>query len=370
MAQEVERAVVGPVQVVEQQHHRLGVACGDATQGLGGGMEAATTDLSALVADVANVRAVAEVQADQLPEQMGMGPGRLGALVGEQRRHAPLDLRPGALQAVVVAEAERPGDDLAQQSVGLALGLRSRPAVQDLPADGFEVGRARHFIEQPALADARLGNDSDDGEPAFGGDLAEDREDRFELGVAADHARRHALDAARRGARAARHGALYQPAADRRVHALDGHRFLGDDLEPVAHQGMGVVADAQGPGGRGLLHPRRDVDRQATNAAFAVDAAAEQDAAGVDADTHPEAGVAMSRLHLLADGPALGQQGEAAVHRALGIVFAHFVGAEGGEQVVAGVLQHPAAVRLDDGAEARQRAVDDGMDLFRVEVLR
>ena len=133
---------------------------------------------------------------------------------------------------------------------------------------------------------------------------------------------------------------------------------------------MGVVADAQAAGRGGLLHPRGDVDGEAADAAFAIDAAAEQHVAGVDADADAEAAVAMRRLHLGAERLSFGQQREAAAHGALGIVFADFVGAEGGEQVVAGVLQHLAAMRRDDGAEARQRAIDHGMRLFRIETLR
>ena len=43
------------------------------------------------------------------------------------------------------------------------------------------------------------------------------------------------------------------------------------------------------------------------------------------------------------------EQGQAAAHGALGVVLARFVGAEDGQDVVAGVLQHLAAVCFDDG---------------------
>ena len=46
------------------------------------------------------------------------------------------------------------------------------------------------------------------------------------------------------------------------------------------------------------------------------------------------------------------------------------VGAERGQQAVAGVLQHLAVVGLDHRGTARQRAVHHGMDLLGVEVLR
>ena len=63
------------------------------------------------------------------------------------------------------------------------------------------------------------------------------------------------------------------------------------------------------------------------------------------------------------------EQGQAAAHGTLGVVFAGFVGAEGGQDAVAGVLQHLAAVRLDDGRPARQGVVHHGADRLGVEVL-
>ena len=107
-------------------------------------------------------------------------------------------------------------------------------------------------------------------------------------------------------------------------------------------------------GRRGLLHARGDVDGDAADAAVGIDAAAEQHAAGVDADAHVEAGVAVRGLHFGAERLAEFEQRQPATHRALGVVFARFVGAEGGQHAVAGVLQHLAAVRLDDGSDARR----------------
>ena len=106
-------------------------------------------------------------------------------------------------------------------------------------------------------------------------------------------------------------------------------------------------------GRRGLLHARGDVDGDAADRAVGIDAAAEQHAAGVDADADVEAGVAVGGLDFGAERLAEFEQRQAAAHGALGVVFAGLVGTEGGEDVVAGVLQHLAAVRLDDGRAAR-----------------
>ena len=130
------------------------------------------------------------------------------------------------------------------------------------------------------------------------------------------------------------------------------------------------MADAQGAGRRGLLHARGDVHRDAANAAFGIHAAAEQHAAGVDADADVEGVVTVRSPHFGAEHLAELEQGQAAAHGTLGIVFAGFVGAEHGQDVVAGVLQHLAGVRLDDGRPARQGVVHDGADRLGVEVLR
>ena len=63
------------------------------------------------------------------------------------------------------------------------------------------------------------------------------------------------------------------------------------------------------------------------------------------------------------------QHGQAGTHGALGIVFPGLVGTEGGEQAVAGVLQHLALLLLHDAGEALQRTIHHGMDVLGVQAL-
>ena len=77
----------------------------------------------------------------------------------------------------------------------------------------------------------------------------------------------------------------------------------------------------------------------------------------------------MFALHLLALPPALGEQRQPGAHGALGVVFPGTLGAEHGELAVAGVLQHLAAVRLDDGGAALQSTLDHRMKVLGVEML-
>ena len=90
----------------------------------------------------------------------------------------------------------------------------------------------------------------------------------------------------------------------------------------------------------------------------------------MDADAHVEPRVAVTLQHTCALEPAFGQQSEPGAHRPFGIVFFRALGAEHREQAVAGVLQDPAAMRLDDRGAAREETVDDGLQVFGVELAR
>ena len=65
----------------------------------------------------------------------------------------------------------------------------------------------------------------------------------------------------------------------------------------------------------------------------------------------------MHRVYPLRLAAAFVQQRQAGQHGAFGIVFARLRGTEGGQQAVAGVLQHAAFVALHNIGAARQGAV-------------
>jgi hypothetical protein len=87
----------------------------------------------------------------------------------------------------------------------------------------------------------------------------------------------------------------------------------------------------------------------------------------VHADPDPEAAVTEALLDRLAFARAFVEQREAGPHGALGVVLARALRAERGEQAVAGVLQHLAAVRLDLRGAAGQQTIHHRMDVLRVE---
>jgi len=130
-----------------------------------------------------------------------------------------------------------------------------------------------------------------------------------------------------------------------------------------------VVADAQPPWRRALLHARGDVDGGAADAALGIDTAAEQHAACVHADAHVEVGHAVLAPHLRRMYFRLLDDGQAGAQGGFDIVLASGLGAEGGEHAVAGVLQHAPAFGLHGGGEEFERAVHHLVDRFRVELL-
>ena len=370
MDEEVERAVVGPVQVVELEHDRCAGLRRDAAKHLRRGVERAVADLAGVAADAAQVAAVAEVEPDQVAEQVGVRLRHLGAFVGfEQRRDAGFDLAFRDGDAVAVADLQAPREDVAQQPIGLVARQRIGAALEDAERLGPGVAPGVELAEQPALAQAGVADDGDHRQPALAEQALERTLQHAELGVAADHPRLDTLDAAAGDAKGARPGAQYEVGGDGLVDALQVDRVLCLHVEHAAHVAVRVVADAQRAGRRGLFHARGDVDGDAADAAFGIDAAAEQHVAGVQADANVEAAVAVGALDLGAKGAALGEQRQAAAHGALGVVFARQIGAEHREQVVAGVLQDLAVVCLDDCRAARERAVHHGVDFLGVEAL-
>ena len=162
VGEEVQALVVGPVQVLELQHDRRAVGRADAAEQLRRGVERAIADLPGVVEDALQVAAVTPLDADQVAEQMGVAFGDLGTVVvDEQRRDALLHLPARRLEAVVVADLEAPGQDVAQQPERLALGLRRGAAAKEEEAFRTRVAPGRELVEQTALADAGIGHHAD-----------------------------------------------------------------------------------------------------------------------------------------------------------------------------------------------------------------
>jgi hypothetical protein len=81
VVQEVERGVVGEVQVVGQQHHRRGAACGKSAQQLGRRVKPTVADLLNVVSYAGDVLAPTEVQPDEMSQHVGACLRQVGTIV-------------------------------------------------------------------------------------------------------------------------------------------------------------------------------------------------------------------------------------------------------------------------------------------------
>ena len=355
--QEVERAVVGPVQVFKQHQQRLATAPRDLAHHLLGCVEGAAAQLPAVALDAGDVRALCKVEPDQVAEQVDGCVGRRvvrGSRVA-QRCHAALEAVLGFIHAVAITDLEAPGQHVAQQAVRLVARLRVGAALEQLEATRVLLGPDLEFVQQAALAHAGFADNAHAHEPVATPRLRKGLLQALEFSLAPDHLRGHALDAARGGAKGARPSAQHKVGDDTHIDTLHLDRRLQLHVEHAAHMGEGVVGDAQLSDRRRLLHARRHIHSRAANAVLGIDPAAQQHAAGVHAHAHVEAAVAVACLHHGAVACAFGKQVQAGAHRALGIVFLRLFGTEHGQQAVAGVLQHLALMRGDDGGAGAEQ---------------
>ena len=270
---------------------------------------------------------------------------------------------------VALEDLEAPGEQVAQEAVRNVVAVGLRPALEEAHRLALQLEPVRELEAEPALADAGLADDRHLPQALLLARALERFADPRQLGVAADHLRVDALEAAVGHAKRARLGARDEVAARRVGDALDLDRRLRLDVEDAAHVPVGLVADPQRAGGRGLLHARGDVDGDAADASFGVDAAAEQHRAGVDADAQVEAVEAEASTKAGGERCGLGDDRQAGADRALGVVLERLVGAEHGEQAVAGVLQHATVMRANDCGQPLERAVHDRVDVFGIEPL-
>ena len=361
VAHEVQCAAIRPMQVV--QHHDDRSACGEAAQAQRGGFECAVPEFTLVAQHLLDERAGREVESYELADEVD----RRFALVGEQR-YQPVDqFAARHFGGFSLADLELAHQHVAQQSVGMLAAARMGTPEQQparLPAQALlELG------EQPALAQARFGNDHDAACAPLGHGGVECRVQCAEFGFAPDHRGVHTLDAARRHAKRLRLRTFDEVAAQRSLDALDADRRLLGDVELPAHVAVGVVTDTQPARRRALFHAGGDVDGGAADAALGVDPAAEQHRAGVHTSAHVEVGHAVARAHCRGLVPRFLDDSQARADSALDVVFTRLLGAERGEHAVAGVLKHAPVMQFHDRGEAFERAVHHGMDVLRTQLL-
>ena len=364
LAQGVQRRVVGPVQVVQQQHHGRAVAGGQPLEPQPQRGERAGEQQPGVGAQPHDGLRLCKVQADQLPQQFG----RRVVGLRQPGRQALHELAAGDVGAVAVGDLQPAQQQVAQQAVRLQRARRLGACGQQPPTGAQGREPVLELAQQPALAQARLGQQRQAARLAVGQQGLHGCVEAGEFVVAADQRRFLPCNAARGQPQCTRLGGPHQPGGHGLVQALDGDRRLRLGVEDTAHQRPGVLADAQGVGRCGLLHARGDVDGQAAEAVVVLHPAAAHHRAGVDAHAGAEWRLVLPGLAMPEPGGGL-QQFQPAQHRAFGVVLVGAARTEGRLEAVAGVAQHLAAVRPDDAGQGGQRAVHHGLHLLGVQAL-
>ena len=358
------------MQIVEQHHHRRTVACRQALQPGGERGERAVAQQARVAHEARQPRAGREVHADQLAQHFRLAQRGFLA-VGSEKGQQPLhETQAGGVGAVAVGDLQPPRQHVPQQAIGLLRPARVRPAQHQPAAPRMQIETVLQLVQQPALAQAGVGDQRRRLQAAAGRGALEGGQQPRQFGLAADECSLDVADAAAGHPECAWPCRQHEVGGKRLVLTLDLQRWLRLHLEDAAHLTPGVVADAQGADRRALLHARRNVHGEAADRAFLVDTAAEQHQPGVGADADVEAGHPVLSLYLRGMPLRRRQQCQAGAHRTFGIVFASPVGTEGREYAVAGVLKHAPAVLVDDGGKALQRAVHHVEQVFGVELPR
>ena len=337
----------------------------------------------------AHVRAVTEVKARQLADQLGLA----FAAFFKPRAQALNHLAARHIGAVGVGHRKLRRQQAAQQAPGAqrAVGLRAHRQ----QAVAWRVGglcdrpcgclccrlcrrlccclrccqRGHQLAQQPALAQAGFAHQRQALQlPGLSGQR-HGVQQPLQLGLPAHHRCAQALQPALDAREAAVQRGMHQVGQHRRIHALDQQRRLHLQIKQPAHLAPGVVADAQRAGRCRLLHARGDVHGHTDGGLVGLDACAQRHVSGVHAHPHRKVGHAVQAQRgfgLLAPGR---QNRQAGANGSLCIVFARFIHAERGLDAVARELEHPALVGLDEGGHAQQRAAEHVQRLFCIEAL-
>ena len=102
--------------------------------------------------------AVAEVESEHVTEEVD----RCLVVLGEQCSDTVHETLARHLRRVVVGNLKTPGEQVAQESVRLLAGVWLSSTLEDHEPIWLHVGPVLELVQQPALAQARLGNHRDD----------------------------------------------------------------------------------------------------------------------------------------------------------------------------------------------------------------
>ena len=361
-----QRALVGPVQVLEQDHHGHLLA---------EHVEVAAQELRALVPECLRVRGQLErrgvgVEAEPRPDQRAAAWTRVRAEGGGE----PLgDGATDGLGGVVDLDAEPRGEHVAQQAVDRVLGVRRGAAPEPpdrlgpLREPGVEVE------EQPGLADSGVAHHRHQAPGRLVGHVEEPVLQEAQLQLPTHGAGLDALDAAdavdlETGVPLGAH----HPGVDRVVDALEVETRSLVHPERAADLSPGLPGDEDPVDRRRCLQPTGAVDRRSDrdepHAASLVERA-DHHLAGVDAHAHVQ-GDPVAALHVGVEHLEVAHHRQGRAHRTVGVVLVGAAQAVHRHHRVADELLDDAALVLDRPLPAGEVGADDLAGVLGVELPR
>ena len=322
------------MQVVEQQQDRSpGCGLRKLMKVASRIVECAVADLARIVDDARHGGVRRKVEAEQVPQHRGI------VLVAQLRGEAG---QPCSWVHAAVETAQHGQEQLAQQAIGLATPCLGSACLHTPHGLRLMLDPIAEFDQQSRLAQSGIAKDRDGGRAVPPWQFLECHLQALQLCVAPDHADLQRIDATPATLRLTRAGPLHKVAAQRRVDTLDPNRRLFDDIECATDLAVGVMADAQRAGRCVLFHPRRDVHCRPADRRVCVDTSSQQHLAGMDAGAHVEFRNAVLLKDAVRVNLRLRQDGQAGTDGAFRVVLVGLLCAEGRQQRVASVLQHPA----------------------------
>ena len=359
---QVEHAVVGPVDVLESQDKRLLLAAG--LHRCAHRREERLAQLLGVL--LLDGHFVGDLDAEQAGhERRPPLDGLPLALVGQQEAaRVVLDLLPSLIRAVPVEDARVGADHLAEGPVDDAGAVGEAAALAE---GGGLLGQLldalAELVEQAGLADARLADEGDQVRPPLAGHPAVEGLHEREL-VVAPHERRCCAGSALllRG-----EGANGLPRGHGRRLPLQVQRRRAPLLDHIPGRAVGTFADRHRAGPAGGLEPRGHVHGVADDG-VAVAHGTGKHLAGVGPDPQLEA-CAVPGGQLGVDLLHRALHAERSTDGALLVVLMCDRCAEDGHDVVADVLVHRPAVARGPLASRRSDTLDQALDALGVHVL-
>jgi hypothetical protein len=357
LLEELERGLICPVQVLEDEAERLLV--GEAPDELVEDLEGAHLDRLA----VQLPQSLRRVRLEREPEESGEERiGLVRVLPSEEVRELGFELEPDAGFRSGGAHLEPLAQKLPDRPVRKRLRVGDAARLDE--ADAVAVGVPR-LPDEPGLANPGLAGDRDDRAPSLHERVHRALQDR-ELELAPDQ-------------RECRRLGLRLP------EALDAERLDGPadalelllaevfELDGALDLALGRGADDDAAAARDLLQAVGDVDGLAERVPGVVPVQlapldADDDRPGVHADPHREVD-AVGRFHLVRVLGDCTLDRERRADRALGVVLVRDRGAEEGEHLVADELRHRPVEAADLLGHDAHDLVDEELRALRAELL-